>query len=109
MPTTMGISGGTKSLTNSPLLLGKTRRGTPGMHGNVQYVRDRQSNVYSSQHQGSDTHYAEFGPNHSNQATNHSANLICTPRNRRLSGSQQQGVCKFLITDYYITLYITKC
>ena len=101
----MGISGGTKSLTNSPLLLGKTRRGTPGMHGNVQYVRDRQSNVYSSHHQGSDTHYAEFGPNHSNQATNHSANLISNPRNRRLSGSQQQGVCKFFITDYYPRLY----
>jgi hypothetical protein len=92
MPTTMGISGGTKSLTNSPLLLGKTRRGASAMHGNVQYVRDRQSNVYSSQHHGPDTHYAEFGPNHSNQATNHGANFISAPRNRRLSGSQQQEV-----------------
>ena len=97
MPTNIGISGGTKSLTNSPLLLGKTRRGASAMHGNVQYVRDRQSNIYSPQHQGSETHYAEFGPNHSSQVTNHSATFISTPRNRRLSGSQQQGVYIILL------------
>ena len=61
IPTTMFISGGTKSLTNSPLLVGKTRRDASAMHGSLLRERDRHINVYNPRNQRSDNEYAEFG------------------------------------------------
>lgn len=97
MMTTMAVTGGTKSLTNSPLLVGKTRRGGPSsvMHGNMVYNgNDRHSNIYGLQPQPTslnhDNSYLLNVPNQSiNSNTSH---LMAMPRDRRLSGSQQPGV-----------------
>ena len=78
------ISGGTKSLTNSPLLIGKTRRGVSALYGNSFNTRDRFSNMYNIQQRGSDINHVDINTNQ----TTTSDNFI--PRHRRLSGSQQQ-------------------
>ena len=104
MSTTMGMPGGTKSLTNSPMLVGKARRAQPSSvgHGNLVYNwRDRHTNIYGLQQPPlSLNNGTDFGLNVPSQAANNSAShLIPISRDRRLSGSQHPGVLKKILNS----------
>ena len=84
----LDISGGTKSLTNSPLLLGKTRRGVSAVYGNAFHTRNSFSNTRHTQQGEPDISRGDFKPNQLNQAAP-SDHFMPSSRHRRLSGSQQ--------------------
>ena len=92
----MASSGGTKSLTNSPLLIGKSRRGEPSsaVHGNLVYnSKERHPNMYGLQQPASLNQGTDFLLNVPNQSTSsNTSHLMAMSRDRRLSGSQQPGV-----------------
>ena len=98
MATTMGSQGGTQSLTNSPLMIGKARRGDipSAVLGISAYNgRERQRNIYGLQQQpASLNHNTDFLLNAANQSVNsNTSHSLSMSRDRRLSGSQQPGVC----------------
>ena len=97
MATTIGSHGGTQSLTNSPLMLGKARRGDipSAVLGISAYNgRERQRNIYGlQQQQASLNHDTDFLLNAPNQSVNSNTSYsLSMSRDRRLSGSQQPGV-----------------
>ena len=97
METTMGSQGGTQSLTNSPLMIGKARRGDipSAVQGiSVYNGRERQRNMYGLQQPASLNHDTDFLLNVQNQSVNiNTSHSLSMSRDRRLSGSQQPGVC----------------
>lgn len=82
------LSAGTKSLNSSPLMVAKTRRGLPSLqHGEPLYPGDRYSSANSSNFPISNV--KNSGPSSLFPVENDSC-VASLPRNRRLSGSQQQ-------------------
>ena len=97
MATTMGSQGGTQSLTNSPLMIGKARRGdipSAAQGISVHNGRERQRNMYGLQQQPTSLNDGtDFLRNVPNQSVNsNTSNSLSMSRDRRLSGSQQPGV-----------------
>ena len=84
------LSAGTKSLNSSPLMVARSRRGLPSLqHGEPLYPRDRYSSTSSSNPPISNVKnpgQTSFFPVDSDSS------MASLPRNRRLSGSQQQEV-----------------
>ena len=97
MASTMGSQGGTQSLTNSPLMIGKARRGDipSAVQGiSVYNGRERQRNMYGLQQPASLNNDTDFLLNVQNQSVNsNTSHSLSMSRDRRLSGSQQPGVC----------------
>ena len=84
------LSAGTKSLNSSPLMVAKSRRGLSSLqHGEPLYPGDRYSSGYSSNPPISNVN--STGPSSFFPVENDSS-MASLPRNRRLSGSQQQEV-----------------
>ena len=84
------LSAGTKSLNSSPLMVAKSRRGLPSLqHGEALYPGDRYSRAYSPNPPISNVKNpgpSSFFPVESDSS------MASLPRNRKLSGSQQQEV-----------------
>ena len=84
------FSAGTKSLNSSPLMVAKSRRGLSSLqHGEPLYPGDRYSSGYSSNQPIPNVN--STGPSSFFPVENDSS-MASLPRNRRLSGSQQQEV-----------------
>ena len=95
--TSLNVAGGSKSLTNSPLLVGKGRKMSSALQGSGLYTRDRYSNVYGSPHHGSNTGHNNFVSTQASHVSINTAQSLSIPRNRRLSGSQQPPVWEIKI------------
>ena len=90
MRSRLPLSAGTKSLNSSPLMVAKTRRGLPSLqHGEPLYPGDRYSSAYSSNPPISNAKNPGQG---SFYPVDNYSSMASLPRNRRLSGSQQQEV-----------------